>query len=260
VLFRAYIDDSTEETARIFTVGGFAASNESWEQLEPSWLDFLEQLKLKGISYFHATDCFSGANEFKGIFSPAREAILDRVLALVLKHKLRLIGYGLDEDAYKKFAPKPKRNDFGTNRYVAAFEGAIQSACESFNTSQPFENSTGDICDFYIENSDYKPSAAEAIQRFKNDGMIWFRDRIGNDVYGDKKGPHAIPLLQVGDFGAFLANKHLIKAKDGRIPWAKYYNQLYEARLIWPIRKWDAHVLAILRGVQGLPELTDDDF
>jgi hypothetical protein len=82
-------------------------------------------LSVKGISYFHATDCFAGANEFEGIHSPEREAVLDRILALVLEHRLRLIGHDVDEDTYKPFAPRKLRNDFGVNRYVAALEGAV---------------------------------------------------------------------------------------------------------------------------------------
>jgi hypothetical protein len=98
VLLRAYIDDSTEDVKRIFTVGGFAAADEDWQRLEAKWLALLDDLSVKGISYFHATDCFTGANEFEGIHSPEREAVLDRILALVLDHRLRLIGHGVDED------------------------------------------------------------------------------------------------------------------------------------------------------------------
>lgn len=260
VLFRSYIDDSTEDAKRIFTVGGFAANDEDWERLEPKWLELLGDLATKGISYFHTTDCFAGANEFEGIYRPEREAILDRVLALVLENNLRLIGYGVDEDAYKQFAPRKLRNEFGVNRYVAAFEGAVLSACESSNPNVIYPEDARTICDFYIENGDYKLTAAEAIQRLKNDEKIWFRHLIGSDTYGDKKGEHAIPLLQVGDFGAFLANKHLIKAKDGRIPWTKYYNKLSELKRIWPICKWDEKSLRIARAIQSLPELKDDDF
>jgi hypothetical protein len=108
------------------------------------------------------------------------------------------------------------RNDFGVNRYVAALEGAVQSACESANPNLVYPEDAKAICDFYIESGVYKLTAAEAIQRLRSDPKIWFRRVIGSDTYGDKKGEHAIPLLQIGDFGAFLANKHLIKAKEGK--------------------------------------------
>ena len=212
----------------------------------------------RGISYFHCTDCFSGAKEFDGIFPAEREGILDRIVSLITTHKLRLIGYGIEEDAYKQYAPRPKRNEFGTNRYVSAFGGAIQSACESANPV-PFSESNN-VCDFYIENSDYKVSAAEAIQAIKQDEVLWYRHLVGNDTYGDKKGPHAIPLLQVADFGAFLANKHLTNAADGVIPWTKYYNALDRARLIWPIQRYSANCLKIMYGISALPKLKDDDF
>lgn len=261
VLFRAYLDDSTDEKARIFTVGGFAARDQSWEQLEPRWLEFLDTLRPKGISYFHTTDCFAGANEFERIDIQEREEILDTAVALVLQHQLRLIGSGLDEEAYKKFAPKAKRNDFGVNKYVVAFGGAIEGACANFNTSLPFGgNPDEDFFDFYIENSMYKVSAMEAIRQLKNVEKLWFHDRIGNDIYGDKRGPHAIPLLQVADLGAFLANKHLSKTKDGRIPWTKYFNQLLDAGLVKHFGVWNAEVLAVLKGIQGLTDLSESEF
>ena len=260
MLFRAYVDDSTEELKRIFTVGGFAANDEDWERLEPKWLEFLGDLAVKGITHFHATDCFAGANEFEGIYSPEREAILDRVLALILEHPLKLIGYGVDEDTYKQFAPKKVRNEFGVNRYVAAFEKAVECACECANPNSFWPKDAKNICDFYIESGKYKLTASEAIQNLKTDADTWFRHLIGNDAYGEKKGEHAIPLLQVGDFGAFLANKHLIEATDKRIPWTKYYNALLDKGRIWHIGKWDERSLRIARAIQALPELKDDDF
>jgi hypothetical protein len=122
VLFRAYVDDSTEDLRRIFTVGGFVAPDDTWINLEPQRLDFLDTLAPRGVSYFHCTDCFSGAKEFDGIFPAEREEILDRIVSLVITHKLRLIGYGIEEDAYKQYAPKPKRNEFSGDR-----DGEVQN-------------------------------------------------------------------------------------------------------------------------------------
>ncbi len=33
MLFRAYVDDSTEEKVRIFTVGGFVGLGDAWQNL-----------------------------------------------------------------------------------------------------------------------------------------------------------------------------------------------------------------------------------
>jgi hypothetical protein len=78
MLFRAYVDDSTEEKVRIFTVGGFVGADDAWENLEPEWPKLLPA----GISHFHATDCFTGNREFKGMSRANRESLLDSVLAL----------------------------------------------------------------------------------------------------------------------------------------------------------------------------------
>jgi len=44
-----------------------------------------------------------------------------------------------------------------------------------------------------------------------------------------------MPLLQLGDLGAFLAAKKVANAKDGRIPWSTYYDKLLQARRIFRI-------------------------
>lgn len=44
-----------------------------------------------------------------------------------------------------------------------------------------------------------------------------------------------MPLLQLGDLGAFLAAKKVANAKDGRIPWTVYYDKLLHARRIFGI-------------------------
>jgi hypothetical protein len=256
MLFRAYVDDSTEEKVRIFTVGGFVGLGDAWQNLEAEWSKLLPP----GISHFHATDCFTGNREFKGMSRANRESLLDRLLALILRHPIRLVGHGVDEDAYKQFAPKPKQNEFGVNRYVAAFEGLVQAACESINAASPYGDITDDVCDFYIESGEFKASVAGAIERLKNDPTFWWRSRIGRDEYGDKCGQDAIPLLQVGDLGAFLSNKFLIHAADGAIPWTKYFEALNRKNRVWPIKKWGPNCLAVLRAVQGLPDLKDDDF
>ena len=38
------------------------------------------------------------------------------------------------------------------------------------------------------------------------------------------------------------------------------FNQLSDMNRIWPIWKWNERSLKIARGIQGLPQLIDDDF
>jgi hypothetical protein len=56
MLFRSYFDDSEEDTIRLFGVGGFVGPDGVWDSLQNKWLAALPE----GISFFHATDCFSG--------------------------------------------------------------------------------------------------------------------------------------------------------------------------------------------------------
>jgi len=76
--------------------------------------------------------------------------------------------------------------------------------------------------------------------------ILWWRKRIGDLTLGHKKGPKALPLLQLGDFGAFLAAKRAANAGDGRIPWSIYYNRLLEARRIFRIEYLSAKDITTL--------------
>lgn len=229
MLFKAYIDESSDQPETTFTVGGFIGSEDAWVKLEPQWLAALPP----DIGYFHATDCFGGHAKYGDMAIEERKRLLDRLTDLIVDTDIKLIGAGIDVAAYKKFAPKLRRNDFGGNKYVAPFGFTIEIACKDYmNSGSPFPLETNDSCALFIEDGEWAPSARIAITGMREypEGREW-RDRIGTDTYGkksaEKVGPAAaIPLLQVADLGAFLGNKTLTKPPEGKISWLTYYEKL----------------------------------
>jgi hypothetical protein len=247
-LFSAYLDESEDPATRIFVVGGFVGRTEVWDHLQPKWLACLPD----DISYFHATDCFSRHGQFACLDLPSRIAILDMLTDLIVSHDVALIGYGIDSRTYKRLAPKPKHNDFLTNKYSAVCSLVVQMACEAMGNGPTMDRGPrwiwnllehGDEweqCDFFIENHDtYNESAKRAIQFLRGYKGAWWRDRIGAVCTGEKDGLQKIPLLQAADLGAFLAAKKICECRDGAIPWRPYYRKLEMAGRIYRLAKWD---------------------
>ena len=101
-------------------------------------------------------------------------------------------------------------------------------------------------CGFFIESNEYSASAARTIESMRRDPELWFRSRIGTDTYGTKTGPNKIPLLQVGDFGAFLAARYIGNAPEGRISWKPFYEKLKDAGRIYRFIQADERSLQVL--------------
>jgi hypothetical protein len=242
---RAYLDESEERGTGIFAVGGFVGKASMWEALEPRWLAALPD----GISYFHATDCFGGRREFEHLDIPVRVKLLDTLTDLILEHEIFMIGGTVLVPVYQEYAPKRLENDFGGNKYTAAFEFAIELACQSLDNS-PIPR---DICkqvDFYIERHEsYTQSLQRRIPGFKNDENLWWRNRIGTDTYGTKIGAGAIPMLQVADLGAFFAAKLVSNVADGRIRWRPYFDKLMNGHRVFGVKHADEKSLRIMHGI-----------
>jgi hypothetical protein len=239
-LFRAYLDESEEEVSGIYAVGGFVAKTHEWEQLEPKWLESLPP----SISHFHTTDCVTGNNEFEGTDIPARAALLDALTDLVISCGVTLIGYGIDANTYEKLAPKKMHNEFLGNKYAAPFGGVVELACLAMG-NDPGPEGVWDVlekgenweqCAFFIEDNEYRASAARTIAGIRNSPELWWRHRVGTDHYGAKVGPSAIPLLQVADLGAYLTGRVLGNAKEGKISWKKYFEKLKTAGRVYAPR------------------------
>ena len=242
VLFRAYLDESEESP--IFAVGGFVGKGETWNNFEPQWLNALPAY----VEYFHATDCFGGREQWKGILIPERVALLDKLTDLILANHIFMLGHAIDAKSYKQFAPAPKVNEFLGNKYVACFGGAIELACHSMDNS-PVPRDIGEQCAFLIERNEYSPTAAQTFVAIKNDPILWYRNRIGTDTYGDKTGDAKIPLLQVADLGAFMTAKYFSDAPDGPIPWRPYYEKLKTGRRVFHIVHTPESNLKIFKGL-----------
>ena len=246
-MFGAYIDESAE--SKMFAVGGFVGREEEWVELEPLWLNALPA----NIDYFHATDCFGGREQFKGMDIPARVALLDRLTDLVLDSDIRLVAGVMNVPAYQAISPKLLENEFLGNKYAGPFGAAVENACQLMNKpGEPMPHEVDDLCDFFIEENAYTPSAFRMLENIRNDEIIWWRKRIGNMTSGTKSGPRAIHMLQLGDLGAFLAAKRVAKAPNGKIPWTKYYEKLEQGRRIFRVVHVDERSIKLMKGLDEI--------
>ena len=253
MIYRAYLDES--DVQAIFAVACFVGKAAAWDSLEPKWLASLP----KGIRYFHATDCFGGHNDFESMDIPERIKLLDRLTDLILEHEILLVAGTIFISTYKKLAPKRLTNEFGGNQYSSAFEFAIELACHSMDNS-PVPRDIGEQCTFVMERNQYTPSAQRKFLDLQRDDNLWWRNRIGSVTYGTKTGPGAVPLLQVADFGAFLAAKAVAKAKQGKIQWWPYLQKLTNGRRIFGITHCDDRSLKIMYAVHRALGNGSEDF
>jgi len=223
---------------------------EVWDGLEPRWLESLPI----GTTSFHATDCFTGNNAFAGSNLSNRSRLLNRLTDVIVDHDIRLVGYSIDAKTYRKLAPKAKENEFLRNKYAAPFGGVLDLACQAMgNLPTPETISTivehgehWEQCAFFIESNEYSASASRTITEMRGSRDLWFRSRIGPDTYGTKSGTGAIPLLQVADFGAFLAAKYISQAPEGRIPWKEFFDRLMSAGRVYRTVQADERSLNLL--------------
>jgi hypothetical protein len=242
-MYRAYIDESNERADEVFAVGGFAGHEDEWKVIEPLWIDSLPA----SIDYFHATDCFGGRAQFKGMGIPDRVALLDTLTDLIVARKLYLAAGVIDVPPYKKISPKHLENEFWGNKYTAAFGVPVEYTCQLQNDPGiPFPEPGGKLCHFFVEENEYTPSAHRILTNMKNDPALWWRERIGSITAGKKRGPTAMTMLQLGDLGAFLAAKKVANAKNGRIPWSVYYEKLLHARRIFRVVHVDEKSISTL--------------
>jgi hypothetical protein len=248
-VYRAYIDESSEMGDAVFAVGGFAGHENEWKAIEPLWIASLPA----GIDYFHATDCFGGRAQFKGMSIPERSNLMDALTDLIVARELYLAAGVMDVPTYKKISPKHLENEFWGNKYAAAFGVPVEYTCQLQNDpSNPFPEPGGELCHFFVEKNEYTPSADRILANMRNDPVLWWRGRIGSLTPGQKTGATAMPMLQLGDLGAFLAAKKVANAKEGRIPWSVYYDKLLHARRIFRVVHVDE------KSINTLHQLNED--
>lgn len=245
-MFQAYLDESCEQQDAVFAVGGFVGDEREWRALRTPWVNALPL----GIEYFHATDCFGGREQFRGMEIQKRTELLDKLTDLILERIVWLVAGVIDVPAYSAFSPKALDNDFLGNRYAAPFGAPVEYSCQAMNRpNEPFAHDVGDVCDFFIEESKYSASARRTLDSVRNHPDLWWSNRVGNLTIGSKTGPQGIPLLQVADLGVFLAAKKVANAPDGKIAWSKYYDKLLAGRRIFKIVHVDKGSLDKLHGL-----------
>jgi hypothetical protein len=137
-MIQAYLDDTGAEDFIGF--GGFAGRADCWESLKNEWMANNER---HCISLFHAKEY---------------SALVPEYARLVLKYPLHLIGRTIDTTAYAEYAPRTKRNPFGTNAFASSASACAARIFEWLQ-SPPEED-----CDLVVDcTKEYASSIADCI-------------------------------------------------------------------------------------------------
>lgn len=133
MLYRAYIDDSSDQDKKIAVVAGaFIASVGEWSKLRPRWKN---RLKRDGLKYFRSSDYSKLTGEFskfrdlakypKPEGSNAARALRDDLEAIVGETIIDGISNIIPMDIYNEFrATVPRASEIFT---ADAFEAALQT-------------------------------------------------------------------------------------------------------------------------------------
>jgi hypothetical protein len=231
--YSVFLDESEDGNRTVFAVGGFVGNADAWKGLQEAWTD-----RLGHNIVFHATDVVGGHNQFSDMDIPERQQLIDDLGEMILARNLFLVCAGVDVKTYKRYAPKPKRNAFGVNKYVVVFQDVVEHVALSFMRRAPLE----ETCAFAFEDNEYQYSIVTAFEELKaTRATTQWPQRLGNRVFGSKTNN---PLLQVGDFGAFAALKELSEETPGRVSVAGFFSSLKQRNRIFRLTKIGEEELA----------------
>jgi hypothetical protein len=206
-LIKGYFDESISCGGSVFTVAGFLAEEAEWDSLVSEWE---ERLKKDGLTYFHATDCAGGWNDFSALSQEQRIALDTDLIASITSK--RLAGFAISV-AHKDFDELVKGSEAAKavlteSPYFIAMQLVVRWVCDEIKRSFPNEAAV----DFMFEENNVVSGQAKQIYeelKRKNPELSAF---MGSLTYGSKK--ENIPL-QVADELAFEAAKNVGNWIDG---------------------------------------------
>ena len=222
-MLRGYFDESVSCGGSAFTLAGFLAEESEWDSLVREWAG---RLKQDGLTYFHATDCAGGWNDFSTLSGDQRIALDTDLIAFITRR--RLAGFAVSV-ANKDFDELIKGSDVAKavlteSPYFIAMQLVVRWICDEVKKSFPNEPAV----DFMFEENNVVSGQAKQIYeelKRKNPELSAF---MGSLSYGLKK--ENIPL-QVADELAFEAAKNVRNWIDGT-PYRMPIQLMIEAKIL----------------------------
>lgn len=116
-VFTAYIDDSGSRESNLFTLSCLVGWGSEWFWFEQAWVKLLEEtnasLRAQNrtlLTRYHAADCSSCLNEFKGWSRSEQIAFTQKIISIFRRHHMITISYTINLAAVKKEIPETRKN------------------------------------------------------------------------------------------------------------------------------------------------------
>ena len=212
-MLKSYFDKSGQEDQQLLTIGGVAASDDVWGQIESDWNAMLQQHD-PPAAYMHMKE----AIPLRGEFSPSKGWTDDKVFGLVtnlldylnlLPEKMKYCHFActlkmadyqkLQQETYQMSAPTELVSALCTQRltgwYFLEYKGLDLEAHYYFDQGEPFEQ--------FIKEQWEKETARLTSP---SDYNVW--------AHITHMGPALMkktPGLQIADMFAWATNRHEVK-------------------------------------------------
>lgn len=205
LMLRVYADESHDsDDARVMTMAGFLAPKNTWLPLWGEWQTILNSPEFGGV-VFHASDCANGAGDFQGWPLPKREALQERLIAVVAHPPNEIIGYSatIPIREYTELRPRIKEiMTIGPGRAISGplddpwffvLQSLLVAVLRGAENVAPDENIGVVFDEHYLKGR--VPVIYASIKMLPQ-----FKDRLGGIAFGDKR--KMVPL-QVADLLAY---------------------------------------------------------
>lgn len=213
VMLNVYLDrgQKRDKDDEILTVASVMYKRTPYKQFRKDWNLFLEPW---GAKAFHATDFYSGCEEFKRD-TPERQQLHDvdskRIPAMVGSHAHRILFVSFRPDEFNKEAPPNWAKKFGNNIHSQAVQLALIS-----NGWWRYDRCRHESFAYFMESGD--PGGGEIVQtveRMRQDKENGTANVIAVRAFTPMdKG--AARGLEAADFVAWHWNKHYMdKVRKG---------------------------------------------
>jgi hypothetical protein len=118
-VLEGYIDESGDETSKLFTLSCITSHGGMWWWFENAWVQWLEktnlELRRQGrtiLSRYHAADCSNCSGEFEGWTREEQIAFAEGLLKVFRHHNVAIISYTVDlrhiSEEFPEARGKPK--------------------------------------------------------------------------------------------------------------------------------------------------------
>jgi len=123
-VLKVYMDESgTHDHSPVVTVAAYVGRPREWQAWTKHW-----NIAKRPIKVFHAVDAQHLHNEFEGWSDTARDAVVKRVLSVIVESGFPGIVIGIHMDEFRRaFGDRPGLTDVFGTPYGACFQWVVQS-------------------------------------------------------------------------------------------------------------------------------------